>query len=196
MDFLTITQLFTHYGYWIIFPISVVEGPIVSIISGFFVSLKIFNPYIVFFVLVMGDLVGDSLYYIFGRYGGHWFLAHFGKHIGATPERILFLEKHFHKHDWKILLFGKTQAIGSVLLFMAGVVKVTYLRFISYNIIGTIPKTILFMMIGFYFGKTYSTSSKYLDYFSFIWLFVSIILIVGYIYIKNYIKKSTFDNNL
>ncbi len=196
MDLQTISQLFTHYGYVIVFPIAVIEGPTISIISGFFISLKIFNPYIVFLVLAVGDLVGDTLYYILGRYAGQWFILHIGKYVGITKERITLTEKYFHKNDWKILLFGKTQAIGSVLLFVAGVVRVKYSRFISYNILGTIPKTILFLIIGFYFGKTYVTSSKYLDYFSLVWLLLSVVLIAVYIYVKKYIKKHAFNEKL
>ncbi|MES2315613.1 MAG: DedA family protein [Patescibacteria group bacterium] len=195
MSFDTIVQLFTHYGYSIVFPISIVEGPTISTISGFFVSLKIFNPYVVFSLLVLGDAVGDTIYYLLGRYGGAWFLNKIGRHIGATPERIAFLEENFHKHDWKILLFGKTQAIGSAILFVAGAVKIKFGRFIFFNILGTIPKTILFMTIGFYFGKTYSTSSKYIDYFSLVWLLLSVLLIGGYYYVKKRIKKSTFNTD-
>ncbi len=196
MNLSTVTQLFSHFGYWIIFPISIIEGPIITIISGFLVSLKLFNLYIIFFVLVIGDLAGDTLYYLLGRYGGQWFLKYFGKRIGATPERILFIEKHFNKHDWKFFLFGKTHAIGSLLLFVAGVIKIKYFRFILYNTIGTIPKTILFLAIGFYFGETYSASAKYLNYFSLIWLSLSLILIIGYIDLKKYLQKTAFKDKI
>ncbi|MDE2399595.1 MAG: VTT domain-containing protein [Patescibacteria group bacterium] len=195
-DFATITQLFIHYGYWIVFPVAIMEGPTISLISGFLVSLKIFNAFIVFFVLVMGDVVGDTMYYLLGRYAGEWFVRNFGKYIGATPARVSSLTEKFHTFDGRILLFGKTQPIGSLILFVAGIVKLKYLRFMKYNMLGSIPKIILFMTIGYYFGKTISTSTKYVDYFSYVWLLVSVILIAGYFFIKSYIKKNAFKDTV
>ncbi len=177
-----------------VFPIAVVEGPIISVLSGFLVSTGVFNLYIVFLVLVFGDLVGDSIYYFIGRYGGRKAIKHVGRYIGVTEKRVSALEKHFNKHDWKILLFGKTQAMGSVILFTAGLSLVSFSRFVFYNIVGTVPKVILLMIVGFYFGRAYLLINTYLGYFAIVWLLVSFGLLALYFYFKKYITKKNFSD--
>jgi membrane protein DedA with SNARE-associated domain len=59
------------YKYWLIFPIVIIEGPIIVVISGFLVYLGFLNAYITYIILVIGDSIGDSMYYAIGRYGGN-----------------------------------------------------------------------------------------------------------------------------
>ena len=174
-----------------VFPIAVAEGPIISVLSGFLVWGGVFNLYIVFFVLLFGDLVGDSIYYLIGRYGGRR-LIH--KVMGSNENRLENLEKRFHRQDWKILLLGKTQAIGSVILIASGIVNMSYSRFIIYNIMGSVPKIIIFMLIGYYFGKAYLTINTYMGYFALVWLILALGILAMFLYIRKYIKEKNFNN--
>ncbi len=78
-----------------LFPISIIEGPIVSIMGGFLASQKYFNIYAVIGVVVAGDVVGDMLYYALGKYGGQKLLHRFGKYLALTPERVKLLRNRF-----------------------------------------------------------------------------------------------------
>jgi membrane protein DedA with SNARE-associated domain len=180
-----IVALLTQYGYAIIFPISLLEGPVVAIISGFLVSLEQLNGWIVYLVLVAGDLGGDIIHYALGRWGRDRFMKRFGKYVGITPERVHRLDDYFYKHDWKILLIGKTQPIGSVILFAGGFTKMPFGKFVWYNFIGTLPKVALFQLAGFYFGKSIFEQEKYLNYG---WIF-AIALLVLYYLVKYYVKS-------
>ncbi|MEO6077795.1 MAG: VTT domain-containing protein, partial [Candidatus Andersenbacteria bacterium] len=111
--------LMRTYGYTIIFPLSIMEGPIVAVLSGFIASLGKLNIFFVFFTLLAGDIIGDTIHYIIGRWGRHSFIKKWGKYIGVTESKIQALEKYFAKHNWKILAFGKTQPIGSAILISA-----------------------------------------------------------------------------
>jgi len=179
-----------------VFPIAVVEGPIISVLSGFLVGNGVFNMYIAFLVLLAGDVVGDSIYYAIGRYGGLSLIKKIGPYIGVTEERMEKLRDRFHRHDWKLLLFAKTQAIGSIVLVTSGIVKMPFWRFIFYNTIGSIPKIMLFMVIGFYFGRAYLLINTYMGYFAIAWLVLAILMIILYFYLRKYIqdKNKTFRN--
>ena len=182
-----ILNLLMVYKYLIIFPISILEGPIITILSGLLVSLGSVNVYMVFLTLIAGDLVGDMIYYIIGRFGRKHFIHRWGHLIGITEDKIIHLEDRFKKHEISILLIGKTQPIGSVALATAGFVKMPFIKFMSINLIGTIIKTIIFLIIGFYFGKAYMTIDNYLTRGGIIALFVLVIGVV--IYKFNYVKK-------
>lgn len=62
-------QLLLTYKYIILIPLSIIEGPIVTVICGFLVTLKFFNPFLVYVVMVLGDIVGDGLIYYMGYSG-------------------------------------------------------------------------------------------------------------------------------
>src|SRR5258708_12893626 len=65
-SFTKILELLVHYRYFVLFPISIVEGPIVTVLGGFLASMGQLSVLWVFVVVVLGDLVGDSLYYFLG----------------------------------------------------------------------------------------------------------------------------------
>lgn len=176
--------LIHQYGYAVVLILSVPEGPIVGVLAGFFVSLGYLNAVISFFVLLAGDLIGDALYYALGRFGGHHFIRRWGKYFAITEERVARFQKQFLKHDWKIVLFSKTQALGSAILFSAGFVRMPFSRYIAYNTLGTVPKVILFEVVGIYFGQGYRTINTYIGYVAIGSFFVGFLLLGFYWWAK------------
>ena len=184
----SIVHLLEQYKYLIVFPIAVFEGPIISVISGFLASKGLFNIYLLGTILIAGDIVGDTLYYCIGRFGGRPFITRWGRIFGLNETRVETVDKHFEKHLGKTMLFGKTQPYGSVLLTAAGISRVSYLKFIWYNFLGTVVKTTLLLIIGYYFGEAYNLIAKYLNYLGFILTILTIIIIL--IYMAKKWKKS------
>ncbi len=163
-DLNLVVKLVIEYKYLILFPVAVIEGPVIAIIAGFLAARGFINFLTAYLVLMLADLVGDTLYYAVGRYGGRRFIQRWGKYIGLKPERLAATERHFELHPKKTLLFGKTQAWGSLILVAAGVAKMRYRYFLSINIAATIIKTCIFVILGFYFGQIYATLNSYLGY--------------------------------
>ena len=85
--------LLSHYGYAVLFPLAVIEGPAVSVLAGFAVSLGYLNGIAVFLVLLLGDVVGDALHYALGRWGRKSFIERWGKYVGLNYERVMKLEE-------------------------------------------------------------------------------------------------------
>lgn len=149
-----IPNLLLQYKYLILFPATIIEGPIITIIAGFLSSLKLLNPFLVFAVAVSGDLTGDCFYYAVGRFGRTGFINKWGKYIGLNAERLEHLEKHFKNHSGKTLVLGKLlHGIGTIFLSAAGAAEMPFLKFVWFNFLSTLPKTFILMIIGFYFGQ-------------------------------------------
>ena len=172
-----------------LFPIAVIEGPVAAIIAGALTASNEFNGVVVFVLLVVADLTGDTIYYSLGRWGHDKLLASIGKHVGLTRERISPLREGFKKNDWKLLIVGKTQAFGSVILYFAGAVQMSFGRFLFYNLLVTLPKILIFELIGYFFGESLIRSAKVLDYFSFITLGIAVALIATYWISKRYLER-------
>ncbi|HEY4477148.1 MAG TPA: DedA family protein [Candidatus Paceibacterota bacterium] len=173
-------QLLLTYKYAILFPIAIIEGPIISIIAGFLISSGHLNLYIVFGLLVLGDLIGDTIYYGIGRFGGNYFLKRWGWLLNIDSQKLLKLEKRFENHGGKLLFFAKAQGIGGAILAAAGVIKMPYARFMWLNAVATLIKSVILIMIGYYFGKAYSTINDYFNKIAIISTLLLVIVIIIY----------------
>lgn len=180
--------LLATYGYAILFPLSVVEGPVVAMIAGFFVSTGALNGVLVFCLLMAGDMVGDTLYYGLGKMFRRKKIPRILQAIGITEPRVQRFDLLFEKHDWKILLLGKTQAVGGVILFSAGFARMPYLPFLAYNFIGSLPKVLLFLVIGYYFGNALKDLDHVVSDVALISFGLAVLLLISYVILKAAIR--------
>ncbi len=193
MDWFSLSNavaLLSTWGYVILFPLAVVEGPIIGIVAGFLISLGQMSWLGVFLVLFVGDIVGDVAYYYIGRWGHGPWAERLAARFGATQEKQERFKEAFNKNDVKILLINKTQALGSITLYYAGALRMPMLRFLWINAVGTAPKVLLFEVVGYFFGQSYMQISKYLNYIGFATLLIPVALIAAYLLFKRYGKRS------
>lgn len=187
----SIINLLSTYKYALLFPISIVEGPVVSVIAGFLSAHGFLNLFITYAVLIAGDIVGDTMYYSIGRWGGRPFIRKWGKYFGIKEDKVLKIEKHFEKHAGKTLLIGKTQAIGGLFLAAAGLSKMPYWKFIWFNFIGTIPKSAILLAVGFFIGNAYKVINNYLGYYAIIATAIFLLIIGVYFFFRSSKKASS-----
>lgn len=160
-----ILQLLLIYKYLIIFPIAVLEGPGLSILVGVLIARNVLNPFLSYGLLILGDMIGDTIYYCLGRFGGHPILKKWGHLINVTEYHLSKLEHHFHfKAPAKTLILGKTQPWGAAVLFAAGTAKMDYLKFLAINTSTTLPKTLVLVLLGYFFNHAYVLLDSYLRY--------------------------------
>jgi membrane protein DedA with SNARE-associated domain len=154
MTIATFLSWLLAYKYWALFPIAVIEGPIITVAAGFLVSLGVLNPIIAYVVIVAGDTVGDVLHYAVGYFGGQRFIKRWGKYFGVSLETIIPLEKTFADKGHSFFFWGKAlHGIGGALLIAAGLIRYPFGKFLVSNVLGTLVKSAILMVIGFYFGK-------------------------------------------
>lgn len=182
------------YKYFILFPVMVIEGPIVTILAGLLVSLGHLNGPTAYVVLVAGDVTGDSLYYAIGRWSKGAIMGRWGRCLGVTEGRVGKLETFFCHHKAKTLLIGKwSHAVGAPVLVAAGLAKVPYGQFLTLNLLATLPKTLLLLLIGFYFGRSYTRIAIYLDYTA-AGMIATAFLLLGLYVVTKMTSRKFFDN--
>lgn len=149
----TVIALVKAHGIALIAPLSILEGPIVTVVASYLASLAYLNIYAVIFVVILGDLVGDLILYGAGRWGSG---AKWMAKLGLTAERLANLTGHFAGKGARTLLFGKwTHSAGAAVLFAAGVARMPLGAFMFWNTLATVPKSLLFVAIGYSFGHLY-----------------------------------------
>lgn len=185
-----IIQWLIGYKYFVLFPIAVAEGPIVTILAGFLASQGKLGFFTAYIVIVSGDLVGDSIYYAIGRFARRSAIERWGYYVGITPEKIERLTKHFQNNSGKTFLIGKiTNVLGVIILVAAGLVKMPFKKFSLYNIVITLPKSLMLLLIGFYFGQAYVRINKYLNSTALAILVIIVLFILIYVVSRVFAKR-------
>ncbi|MEO8084623.1 MAG: VTT domain-containing protein [Ardenticatenales bacterium] len=152
----SIIQIVRSYGLVILFGLAILEGPIATVIAAWLARLGYVDVFAVYGVCVSADLVGDSLLYAAGRRTGH-LPGRWLRRLGVGGDRLARLEAHFRDHGPSTLIVGKlTHSAGFAVLLAAGASRMPFGRFVRYNLFATVPKTLVFVLIGYSFGAAYA----------------------------------------
>lgn len=145
--------------YAVIVVIAVAEGPILSILCGVLVHLGFLTFLPSYLAVMLGDIIGDVVWYGVGMFWGHKFIKRFGKFFHITDEGLTKAIDFFHKHRRSVLLVSKmTNGFGFALvtLIAAGTARIPFKEYLSLNIVGQIIWSGLLLFTGYFFGRFYS----------------------------------------
>ena len=182
--------LLATYAYATLFPLSVVEGPIVTILGGYLVCQGYANPILVYLVVVAGDMTGDLIWYAAGRWSRKGLHSKWARYVGVTPQRLQRIEEHFERHSGKTLVLGKlTQGLGALILMGAGAARMRPLRFLLFNLLATLPKSAALLLFGYYFGKASSRAGSILDYVALATTAVAVIAAIAYLVPRRFARR-------
>ncbi len=183
--------------YLIIFVLAVIEGPVLTILCGFLASVGDVNPFIAFFVILLGDLVGDSFYFLLGTWSRGKRTSKILHFLGITKKRLALIEDHFNKKPIKIMALGKAaHGIGPVTLVAAGVANFPYRSFLLINLGLTAIKSFVLMLVGYYSGQAYLQINGALDWIAFGTIATFVILYFIFLYFtKSSLRHEHLNRN-
>lgn len=175
MDFLAgLVDLFLHldehlaniinqYGAWtyaILFVVIFLEtgvvvtpflpGDSLLFAAGTFAALGSLNIYGLAALLMFAAILGDTVNYSIGHY------------LGERAYNIKFLKKEyfdkthafFEKHGGKTIFLARfVPIVRTFAPFVAGIGKMSYAYFITYNFVGGVVWVLLFTFAGYFFGN-------------------------------------------
>ncbi|MCC6301105.1 MAG: DedA family protein [Anaerolineales bacterium] len=175
MDFLAgLVDLFLHldehlaniisqYGTWtyaILFAVIFLEtgvvvtpflpGDSLLFAAGTFAALGSLNIYLLAGLLMLAAILGDTVNYSIGHY------------LGERAYNIKFLKKEyfdkthafFEKHGGKTIFLARfVPIVRTFAPFVAGIGKMSYGYFITYNFVGGVVWVLLFTFAGYFFGN-------------------------------------------
>ena len=196
-EWLTHLVLFHPYiVYGVVLLVACIEGPILSILLGIFIKLGYVTFVPIYITVMLGDLIGDILWYSIGYYGGHRFIARFGKYLSIHEEGVSAITRIFHTYKNRILIISKlTSGFGFaiVTLMTAGIVRIPFKRYIALNAIGQFVWSGMLLAVGYFFSQVYVAIDNILGKITIIMLFVCIILFfIGY---AKYMRRKILTSN-
>lgn len=156
-------QLLQTHGLLLLFPLAMVEGPIVTVLAAYLARLGHMNLAAILLVVVAADLVGDAILYFVGRFSHGSLPQRWRARLGLDEQRQAALEEHFRASGGRTLIIGKlTHSAGFLVLLAAGGARMPFGRFLLYNLAGTVPKSLVFLLIGYTVGAAYSAIDSYI----------------------------------
>ena len=185
MDFLSV------WGYVIILPLMIIEGPVVTILSAMLAAAGFFNLWIVLIISIVGDVLGDVILYQVGKKWGMHFVDRFGKYFGITRKLVLRMEKYFENHGGKTIFAVKsTTGLCWATWVAAGIAKMDFRKFVGYSILGGMVWSGFLVAMGYFYGYMWMEIKQYIKWAG--WLFIGLAL-VTFIIITMYKKYKSSE---
>jgi membrane protein DedA with SNARE-associated domain len=180
--------------YVVIAIIACAEGPWISLILGVALRFGFLYFWPIYMALMIGDLVGDVIWYYIGRRYGHSFIGKHGKRFNITEAGVERLTRLFHKHKHVVLFLSKISngmGFALVTLMTAGMIRIPFGRYVLVNAIGQLVWTGLLIGVGFFFSNLYITVDNIIGKIS-ITAVIIIVVFLGYRYYK-YLKNKAVN---
>jgi membrane-associated protein len=155
--------IITTYGAWtygILFLVIFVEtglvvmpilpGDSLLFAAGTFAALGSFNVWYLVGLLAVAAVVGDAVNYSIGHY------------LGERAYNIKWIKKEylekthafFEKHGGKAIFLARfVPIVRTFAPFVAGIGRMSYAYFATYNIVGGVTWVLLFTLLGYFFGN-------------------------------------------
>lgn len=110
------------------------------------------NIFILFFVIFFAAVIGDTVNYHIGKAFGNKLINWNNRFI--KKEYIERTSHFFEKHGGKSIIIARfVPIVRTFAPFVAGIGKMHYLKFLSYNVVGAGLWVLLFCVAGFFFGN-------------------------------------------
>jgi len=130
----------------------------------------------------IGNIIGSTIAYGFGRLLGRPAVVRFGKYVGITHEKLDKADHQFHKYQHWIVIFCKFIAGVRVFTpYVAGINNMNFGLFSILNAISAFLWVTLFVFLGRYAGIEWIKHYKIIDQYLYPWgLVVAITIILGF----------------
>ena len=156
-------NIIMDYGVWthgILFAVIFIEtglvvmpilpGDSLLFAAGAFAADGLLNVWGLIVLLIIAAVLGDAVNYSIGHYLGE--RAYSIKWI--KKEYIEKTHAFFEKHGGKAIFLARfVPIVRTFAPFVAGVGKMSYAYFATYNIVGGITWVLLFTLLGYFFGR-------------------------------------------
>lgn len=161
-----LTTLIQHYGLWtyaILFLVvfcetglvvtPVLPGDSLLFAAGALAAQGALHPFHLFWVLALAAVLGDTVNYWIGYAVGPTMFAQ-GRVRCLKKEHLDRAHRFYERYGGKTIVLARFMPIIRTFApFVAGIARMTYRRFIAYNIVGGIVWVALFIYGGYHFGN-------------------------------------------
>jgi membrane protein DedA with SNARE-associated domain len=137
-----------------------------------------FELWAVFVVATVAQVVGSSIAYAIGRYGGEPLLERYGKYVLISQHDLQRVHRVFEKYGIWVTLVGRcVPGIRGLVAYPAGVAEMPWRTFLLFTVVGSAVWTAFLMVLGYWLGGNLELMDQLAHQFS----VVGIVLVLGFL---------------
>ncbi|MEX2393329.1 MAG: DedA family protein, partial [Actinomycetota bacterium] len=187
---------FERFGYLIVFVMGVLEnaafvgafipGDVVLLLAGFYAERSPLDLGPISALAFTGALIGDTIGYCIGRFGGRRVLERWGGSRFLSPERVQLVDRYFREYGmWAVALGRLAPVVRTVNTFAAGTARMPFGQFFGAVAIAAAIWATVVPVAGFFFSESLEVARSALG-----WAGVLIFLIFAAALYMTYRKMS------
>jgi membrane protein DedA with SNARE-associated domain len=151
----------TSYGLLIVFLTMTAESACIPIPSevvvpygGFLAAEGHTHLWMVIVVATLANLVGSSIAYAVGRYGGRALFVRYGKYVGISAHHVDKADHWFERYGPATVFFTRMMpGIRTFISLPAGIAKMPVVKFLGYSAVGSVIWNTALAYLGYGFYK-------------------------------------------
>jgi membrane-associated protein len=121
--------------------------------AGAFAALGALELWPLFFLLIVGAILGDTVNYAIGHYLGPK-VFHYPKSRFFNPDHLKKTHAFYERYGAKTIIIARfVPIVRTFAPFVAGIGAMNYKRFVAYNVIGGVLWVVVCMFAGYFFGN-------------------------------------------
>ena len=196
-----VLELINQFGYIGMFLGMVLEAVIIIIPSelilatgGILASNGIFTFWGAFFTGLLGSVFCAIVIYFMGYFGGSAFSKKYGKYFFMKEDEVDKSNNWFDKYGLLASCIGRNFPIIRTLISLpVGVARLSFVKFLIYTTIGSIPWTFVFVYFGYALGNNWTILKEFTSRMKVPIKILIFIFIISFFYkkiIKKFVKKT------
>ncbi|MCZ7663685.1 MAG: DedA family protein [Thermoleophilia bacterium] len=158
-----IIPILVDYGLVAIFVTMALESACVPIPSevvvpygGFLAAQGHTQLWMVVLVATVANLVGSTVAYAAGRYGGRSLVLRYGRYVLMSPHHLDVADHWFQRRgQLTVFLTRMMPGVRTFISVPAGVARMPYGRFALYSFLGALPWNLALAYLGWVFGENW-----------------------------------------
>ena len=151
--------------------------------TGFLVYEEKFSWMGVFISSTLGSIIGSSISYLMGLYGGRAFILKYGKYFLLEKEHLEITEKFFSKYgEITILISRFIPVVRHLISIPAGMARMNFMKFIIFTTIGASAWNMFLAYVGYILKSNWKEIMKYSKVFDLIIILAIFLLSVYFLY--------------
>jgi membrane-associated protein len=131
----------------------ILPGDSLLFAAGSFAALGALDVSLLFVLLSVAAILGDTVNYAIGHYLGPK-VFHYERSRFFNPDHLRKTHRFYEKYGGKTIIIARfVPIVRTFAPFVAGIGAMTYWRFLAYNVIGGVLWVAVCLFAGYFFGN-------------------------------------------
>ena len=175
--------------------IIVIPSELILATGGILAGRKIFSFWGAFLIGLLGSTFCAIVIYFMGYFGGIPFIKKYGKYFFMRESDVEKSDSWFQKYGLIAALIGRNFPIIRTLISLPiGIMRLSFIKFLIYTLIGSIPWTFVFVYVGYALGNNWIIINEYVSKLKLPIKILLFLLLISYLYKKISLKLKKKNN--